>query len=153
MPFAVLLQRYHAAAALSQEELAQRAGLSRRGISDLERGARREPYPTTVRQLADALQLMGAEREALQASTRRRDAGGDAQLAKPTRATLPTVLSRFIGRERETAEVLRLLDATRLLTLTGTGWCGEDTPGSAGRRRDARQLPRRTLVRRPGATG
>src|ERR1700682_3709760 len=124
-PFAVLLQRYRAAASLSQEELAQRAGLSRRGISDLERGARREPYPTTVRRLADALQLTGAEREVLLASTRRRDAGRSAQQAEPTRATLPTALSSFIGRDREMAEVPRLLDATRLLTLTGTGGAGK----------------------------
>jgi transcriptional regulator with XRE-family HTH domain len=37
-PFAVLLRQYRAAAGLSQDELAERAGLSRRGISDLERG-------------------------------------------------------------------------------------------------------------------
>jgi transcriptional regulator with XRE-family HTH domain len=33
--FSALLQRYRLAAGLSQEELAKRAGLSRRGISDL----------------------------------------------------------------------------------------------------------------------
>jgi DNA-binding XRE family transcriptional regulator len=38
--FATLLQRYRLAAGLSQDELAERAGLSARGISDLERGAR-----------------------------------------------------------------------------------------------------------------
>ena len=37
----MLLLRYRMAAGLSQEDLAERAGLSRRGISDLERGARR----------------------------------------------------------------------------------------------------------------
>jgi len=41
--FGLLLQRYRVAAGLSQEELAERAGLSRRGISDLERGARAFP--------------------------------------------------------------------------------------------------------------
>jgi transcriptional regulator with XRE-family HTH domain len=34
----VLLLQHRLAAGLSQEELAKRAGLSRRGISDLERG-------------------------------------------------------------------------------------------------------------------
>jgi transcriptional regulator with XRE-family HTH domain len=43
-PFAVLLQQYRQAAGLSQEELAERAGLSARGIADLERGVRRSPY-------------------------------------------------------------------------------------------------------------
>jgi transcriptional regulator with XRE-family HTH domain len=53
--FGELLQDYRAAAGLSQKELAVRAGLSRRGISDLERGQRRVPHPATVRQLAEAL--------------------------------------------------------------------------------------------------
>jgi transcriptional regulator with XRE-family HTH domain len=39
--FGSLLRRYRTSAGLTQEELAERAGLSRRGIADLERGARR----------------------------------------------------------------------------------------------------------------
>jgi transcriptional regulator with XRE-family HTH domain len=61
-PFGLLLQQYRAAAGLSQEELAEKAGLSRRGISDLERGERRIPHPATARRLADALGLEGADR-------------------------------------------------------------------------------------------
>ncbi|MDD5198706.1 MAG: adenylate/guanylate cyclase domain-containing protein [Terrimicrobiaceae bacterium] len=38
---------------------------------------------------------------------------------------LPTLLNTFIGRERERDEVKRLLGATRLLTLTGTGGTGK----------------------------
>jgi len=38
---------------------------------------------------------------------------------------LPIQLTRFIGRERELAEVKRLLADTRLLTLTGPGGCGK----------------------------
>jgi predicted ATPase/class 3 adenylate cyclase len=38
---------------------------------------------------------------------------------------LPVQLTTFIGREREIAEVQRLLDGTRLLTVTGTGGCGK----------------------------
>jgi non-specific serine/threonine protein kinase len=57
-----LLQRCRLAAGLSQEELAERAGLSRRGISDLERGVRRAPHPATLRRLADALDLDQVER-------------------------------------------------------------------------------------------
>jgi hypothetical protein len=38
---------------------------------------------------------------------------------------LPLQLSSFIGREREVAEVKRLLLATRLLTLTGSGGAGK----------------------------
>ena len=42
---------------LTQEELAERSGLSARGISDLERGRRSRPYFETVRLLASALGL------------------------------------------------------------------------------------------------
>ena len=38
---------------------------------------------------------------------------------------LPVPLTRFIGREREMAEVKRLLATTHLLTLTGAGGCGK----------------------------
>jgi len=38
---------------------------------------------------------------------------------------LPRQLTSFIGREREMAEVKRLLTTTRLLTLTGSGGCGK----------------------------
>ena len=59
------------AAGLSQEALAERAGLSARAISDLERGARRAPYRETVRLLADALGLSDADRAALEAAVDR----------------------------------------------------------------------------------
>jgi WD40 repeat protein/transcriptional regulator with XRE-family HTH domain len=55
-PFAELLRRYRTAAGLTQEELAERAGLSSRGLSYIERGSRR-PYRDTVGRLADALGL------------------------------------------------------------------------------------------------
>jgi hypothetical protein len=38
---------------------------------------------------------------------------------------LPLELSNFVGREKELAEVKRLLEDTRLLTLTGSGACGK----------------------------
>jgi len=39
--------------------------------------------------------------------------------------TLPSQITGFIGREREAAEVARLLAGTRLLTLPGPGGCGK----------------------------
>jgi hypothetical protein len=38
---------------------------------------------------------------------------------------LPVELSSFVGREKELTEVQRLLENTRLLTLTGAGGCGK----------------------------
>ncbi len=52
---AALLRRYRREAALTQEQLAERAGLSVRGLSDLERGARVHPHRHTLDLLAAAL--------------------------------------------------------------------------------------------------
>ncbi len=45
--------------------------------------------------------------------------------ASRIRPNLPRQLTSFIGRERESAEVKRLLSTTGLLTLTGAGGCGK----------------------------
>ena len=68
--FATVLRQYRRAAGLTQEELAERARLSVRGITDLERGARRSPRKETVQLLADALQLAAADRQFFEAAAR-----------------------------------------------------------------------------------
>src|ERR1700694_5195031 len=103
--FAALLHRYRASAGLSQEELAERAGLSRRGISGLERGERRWPHQATVRRLAEALNLDAVERVALLASAQPASADVAARTALPP---LPVPPSSFVGRGRELADVRRL---------------------------------------------
>src|SRR5262249_59177267 len=72
LTFADLLKRYRAATGLTQEELAAKAGLSPKGISDLERGARRAPRRDTVLLLADALNLGEHERGIFEATARQR---------------------------------------------------------------------------------
>ena len=55
---------------------------------------------------------------------------------------LPTRLTTFLGREREIAEVVELLDRSRLLTLTG--------PGGTGKTRLSLEVARRSMARHPG---
>jgi non-specific serine/threonine protein kinase len=147
--FRALLRRYRLAAGLSQEELAERTGLSVAGLSALENGRRHAPYRHTVGLLANALGLSGAETATLEAAVDRvrapasasppapaghdretTPAGGDKSspvlASQTTRTNLPVQLTSFIGREREQGEVRALLQgATRLLTLTGAGGAGK----------------------------
>src|SRR3984957_19374140 len=51
------LRAQRVSAGLTQEDLAERSGVSVRAIADLERGRTRRPYPSSVRALARALGL------------------------------------------------------------------------------------------------
>src|SRR5262245_57355337 len=79
--FAALLRRHRLAVGLSQEALAERAGLSLRGVSDLERGARTVPQRRTVRLLAGALGLPPEEAAALERAVGRRRGPAPAAVA------------------------------------------------------------------------
>src|SRR4051794_35715388 len=133
--FGDLLRRQRLAAGLTQEALAERAGLSVRGISDLERGIHAHPQRETVRMLAEALGVDGPARAALLAATqrppvvdRRQPDGPPATdlLGSPT-ARLPVFPGSFVGRQRELAACRALLteDGVPLLTLTGPGGTGK----------------------------
>jgi non-specific serine/threonine protein kinase len=112
---------------MSQEALAEQAGLSRDAIGLLERGARRSPRRDTIALLARALKLAADEHKRLieaAAHSRSRVPLVNARTSgKPS--SLPVRLTSFIGREREIAEVKELLQAKRLVTLTGTGGIGK----------------------------
>ncbi len=43
----------------------------------------------------------------------------------PLRSNLPTIPTSFVGRKRETAEIIQLLATTHLLSLVGAGGCGK----------------------------
>jgi transcriptional regulator with XRE-family HTH domain len=68
--FGDLLRRHRRAAGLTQAALAEQAGLSWRGINDLERGVRLRPRKETVALLVEALGLGGDERAAFVAAAR-----------------------------------------------------------------------------------
>src|SRR5215471_7189359 len=59
--FGEVLRNHRRAAGMTQEELAERAGISPRSISGLERGEGATPRRDTVAQLVQALGLAGSE--------------------------------------------------------------------------------------------
>jgi tetratricopeptide (TPR) repeat protein/transcriptional regulator with XRE-family HTH domain len=98
--FSDLLRRLRAGARLTQEELAAAANLSRRAISDLERGTATTPQKDTVRLLADALHLIGPERAEFESVARGRPLQDLPDAAATTRS-LPRDVVSFTGRQRE----------------------------------------------------
>jgi DNA-binding XRE family transcriptional regulator len=69
--FASLVRRSRHAAWMTQEELAEKSGLSPRTIQAIERGQVSRPHRESVRLLADALDLHGAARSEFEAAARR----------------------------------------------------------------------------------
>jgi tetratricopeptide (TPR) repeat protein/transcriptional regulator with XRE-family HTH domain len=119
LSFAGLLRRLRGEARLTQEELAEAAGLSPRSVSDLERGINRTAHKDTAVLLAGALGLAEPVRAVFVAAARGRApvaevlaaqdaavAGASAAAASTAAArTLPRDIASFTGRESE----LRLL--------------------------------------------
>src|SRR5215213_4942902 len=105
--FGARLRSAREAAGLTQEALAERAGLSFNAISALERGLRRHPYPATIQALADALELPEPERNALLATVpKRHTAAAQDNLPAPA---YPVPLTPLIGRAVEVEAVTALL--------------------------------------------
>jgi non-specific serine/threonine protein kinase len=140
-----LLKGLRLDAGLTQAQLADKAGLSARGVGDIERGLKPRPHRYTIALLADALQLTPPQRALLEAVASGRPPSSNKAVSDraPTaddalattseeddhqtsaRHNLPSAISTFVDREIASAEVKRLLQTTRLLTLTGAGGCGK----------------------------
>ena len=85
--FGAMLRCLRRAAELPQEELAERARVSARGLRDLERGASRATYHSTAFEIADALCLPPDELFAFVRTTQR------SNRELPTRSMLPVLLN------------------------------------------------------------
>jgi predicted ATPase/class 3 adenylate cyclase len=121
-PLGQLLKRYRIAAHLTQEELAERAGLSARAISDIERGLHRTPYQDTVSKLADALQL-SAEEHAQFAAAARRSGAQDPVPAPERTPQLETVTLLADTLDASPAAALPTGTVTFLFTdIAGSTW-------------------------------
>ena len=110
----VRLRASREAAGLSQQQLADKSGLSIRAVRNIEHGRTIWPYRDSLTRLADALGLQDAIRtEFLCAVPRRRLARqipgtGLAKVLIVPRQ-LPASVPQFVGRERELAELTGLL--------------------------------------------
>ena len=125
--FGHLLKRLRIADDLTQEELAERAMVSTRSISEIERGTPHRPRRDTVQLLADGLRLKGADRDEFIALARGRAASPEKTSDRDALRSVPYPPTPIIGRLKETAAATAMvLDPTvRLLTLTGPGGVGK----------------------------
>ncbi len=126
--FGIQLKHFRLGAGLTQEGLAERAGISARAVSDLERGGGRAPRLETVGLLAAGLALTEAQRATLLTAAR------PALVAVPAIGALVSPIPRLpvppnplIGREHAVRELTALLcrEDVRLVTLTGPGGVGK----------------------------
>jgi len=159
--FGTRLSACRRSAGLTQQELADRSGLSIRAISNLELGRARSPHPDTVHRLADALGLRGDSQAAFLAAAGRRLSGGAADPApgdRPNRAgggprpqygpplvadgslaptvvprQLPAAVPHFTGRVTELAALNAMLDAARPGHPTAVTVAAIDGPPGVGK--------------------
>ncbi|PPK65273.1 helix-turn-helix domain-containing protein [Actinokineospora auranticolor] len=139
--FSTLLRTHRERARLTQEELAERAGVSVRAISDIERGVARSPQRRTVTALAGHLSLSEVEVVEFLASAR----SARPRVVPPPPATtgapvfspavvgvLPPAIDDLAGRAEELAQVRELAEAVaaggragQVLVLSGPPGTGK----------------------------
>jgi tetratricopeptide (TPR) repeat protein/transcriptional regulator with XRE-family HTH domain len=120
LSFAGLLRQLRAEARLTQEELAEVAGLSARSVSNLERGINRTAHKDTALLLAGALGLTEPAGALFVAAARGRGpaadvlaarGGGPGAFAAAATRSLPRDIAAFTGRQAELARLIGGIDA------------------------------------------
>ena len=104
--FGDLVRDYRNKLNLSQEELADRAGLNPHSVSNLERGSTQVPWRSTANALADALELTGDVREAFIAARGRTTPRIPLSRSTPLRRPEAPPL---VGRQAEQELIRKLL--------------------------------------------
>jgi predicted ATPase len=128
--FADLLLDLRVQAGLSQEELADRAGLSVRTIRELEAGRVARPRKDSVRLLAEGLGLRDGDAGRFLAAAGHASVRPVIAMADPApmglrwRGTRP-IPDGLVGRDAELEEIEKLLRQNRLVTLVGPGGVGK----------------------------
>jgi predicted ATPase/DNA-binding XRE family transcriptional regulator len=124
--FGELLRRLRQAASLSQEALAEAAHISTSAVGAYERGIHSAPHRDTVKMLADALDLSGADLEEFERGARRKPrAPSEAKPEAVAFETFPPETSSFLGRDVDVDAVEEMLRRSRCITITGTGGIGK----------------------------
>lgn len=131
--FGIALQRRRVEARLTQQQLADRAGVSVRTLRDLESGRVRNPRTSTVRLLADVLSRQGADARDLtrlgsrEYWTRRAEEPPSPRDALTPQRQLPPGVATFIGREPEIAAITLMLSSTApaVVAIDGMGGVGK----------------------------
>jgi predicted ATPase len=128
--FAYLLLDLRVRAGFSQEELADRAGLSVRTIREFEAGRVGRPRKESVRLLAKGLGLHDGDARRFLAAAGHASIRPVVAIADPVpnglrwRGTRP-IPDGLVGREQELIELESLLKQNRLITLVGPGGVGK----------------------------
>lgn len=127
-----LLRQFRLEAALTQEELAERAEISVRAVSDLEPGVNPAPRPFTIRRLADALGLTSEERAAFQRASIIPLGSAESRADSQPRGHFLGSLPEFelVGREAKVRRISTILDAVaegvgHLVLLVGEAGSGK----------------------------
>ena len=139
-PFGDELRRKRRETGLTQEQLAERSGVSIRAITDIERGVVERPHVDTVQLLADALEL--EPDEAREWLNLRQAATSLPQPYAGDVSTLPDIPNHLIGRDESVNELIGLLrdPSIKLVNLTGPGGVGKTRVAVEAARRIASEF-------------